>query len=54
MIESPLVREWKSEAEVKAKVDWLLRVAPRCVGPVPSDVAAGIRACGDAKERGCR
>jgi hypothetical protein len=47
MIESPLVREWKDEARVEAKVDAVVRVVRARYKGAPEELADGIRRCRD-------
>src|SRR5438045_2825878 len=58
MIESELVREWKAEArsegvlkgEVKAKVEWLIRVVKRHCPGVTEDVLGSIPLCTNVQQ----
>ena len=54
MVESELVREWKTaartEGKTEGKIEWLVQVVEGCFGSVPEDVATSIRRCQDAAQ----
>ena len=47
MLESTIVKEWKTEAGRKATIAAVLRVLQNRFGPVPADLSRVVNTCSD-------